>query len=270
MIVLPQDWLERWKGEDVFERLFSLQGRVYKDKDGRRTLRFSLEGQGFFAKLHTGVGWKEIIKEILQLRMPVLGAQNEWRAIKRLDGAGIQTTPLVGYGRRGLNPARIQSFVVTRELANTVSLETFCRDWAESPPPYELKKALITEVARITRTLHENGMNHRDLYICHFLLDISEGEKDVQPAGNVYLVDLHRVQVRERVPMRWIVKDIASLWFSSMDLGLTRRDLLRFVREYRNVPLKRTLKEEKSFWRRVRKRGEALYRKYQRKYADSC
>jgi heptose I phosphotransferase len=35
--------------------------------------------------------------------------------------------PLAGYGKRGINPAKIQSFVITEELTNTASLEDFCR-----------------------------------------------------------------------------------------------------------------------------------------------
>jgi hypothetical protein len=59
--------------------------------------------------------------------------------------------------------------------------------------------------------------------------------------------------------MRWRVKDIGGLYYSSMDIGLTERDLLRFVRKYRNKPLKETLNKDKRFWRQVRKRGNALY-----------
>jgi len=266
MLVLPKAWLERWDGKDTFEQLFALEGRVYKEQQGRKTLRFTLDGKHYFAKLHNGVGWKEIIKYLLQLRLPVLGAQNEWRAIQRLEQLGIKTMRLLGYGKRGWNPARLQSFVITEELANTLSLEKFCCDWPMSPPSYALKRALITKVAEIARTLHEHGINHRDFYICHFLLDISAGVERIDPRHlNLYLIDLHRMQIRRRIPWRWRVKDIAALYFSSMHIGLTSRDLLRFIRVYRNKPLRASLSEDKVFWWHVRRRGIALYRKTHKK-----
>jgi hypothetical protein len=76
----------------------------------------------------------------------------------------------------------------------------------------------------------------------------------------LFLIDLHRVQIRRNTPMRWRVKDIAGLYFSSMDIGLTQRDLLRFIRLYRNKPLKVSLREDRVFWRRVTRRGISLYR----------
>ena len=39
----------------------------------------------------------------------------------------------------------------------------------------------------------------------------------------LYLIDLHRMQLRRKTPSRWIVKDIAGLYYSSMDIGLTKR-----------------------------------------------
>ncbi|MCK4487245.1 MAG: lipopolysaccharide core heptose(I) kinase RfaP [Desulfobacterales bacterium] len=266
MLVLPRAWIERWDGKDIFGQLFALEGRVYKEQQGRKTLRFALDGKHYFAKLHHGVGWKEIIKYLLQFRLPVLGAQNEWRAIQRLEQLGIKTMRLVGYGKRGWNPAQFQSFVITEELANTLSLEKFCHDWRTSPPSYALKRALITEVAKIARTLHEHGINHRDFYICHFLLDISEGRETIDLNHlNLYLIDLHRMQIRRRIPRRWRVKDIGSLYFSSMDVGLTKRDLLRFIRVYRNKPLRTCIDEDKVFWWQVRRRGIGLYREFFKK-----
>ncbi len=262
MIVLPKTWIERWQARNSFDQLFSIDGKIYREQDGRKTLRFKLNGKNYFAKLHYGVGWKEIIKNFLQLRLPIICAQNEWRAIQRLEQLGIKTMRLVGYGKKGWNPAHLKSFVITEELTNTISLEDFCRDWPTSPPSYSLKRALITEVAKIARTIHEHGINHRDFYICHFLLDISAGRKRIDPSQlKIYLIDLHRMQIRRRIPRHWRVKDIGSLYFSSMDIGLTKRDLFRFIRIYSNKPLRLFISEDRAFWQQVKKRGIAIYRK---------
>ena len=159
------------EGVLAMDYLLSLQGEIYRQQPGRRTLRFQCDGRGYFLKAHEGVGWREIFKNLFSLRLPVIGARNEWRAIRRLDALGVDTMRLVGYGRKGLNPARQRSFVVTEELANTISLEDFCREWPTNPPPLTVKRALLNRVADMARTLHANGVNHRDFYICHFLLD---------------------------------------------------------------------------------------------------
>lgn len=63
----------------------------------------------------------------------------------------------VAYGERGANPADQHSFIVTEELAPTVSLEDFSIDWIKQPPEPALKRALIAEVARMTGTMHRAG-----------------------------------------------------------------------------------------------------------------
>lgn len=266
MIKVPESWVERWQNQDLFEQIFALEGEIYRNKDGRKTLRFALDGKYYFAKLHKGVGWHTIIKYLLQLRLPVLSAENEWKAIQRLENLGIHTMRLVAYGKKGRNPASLHSFVITEELTKTESLENFCRTWPTLKTDYALKRALITEVAKIARKLHGNGMNHRDFYICHFLLDISGGKERIDPSNlTLYLIDLHRVQIRRRVPWRWRVKDIAGLYFSSMDIGLTRYDFLRFIRIYCDKPLKMSIRENKFFWWWVRRRAFSLYRKINEK-----
>jgi len=266
MLVIPKDWERRWKGKDAFEQIFALDGTVRKEKRDHKILRVSLEGKNYYVKLHQGVGWREIIGNLARFRLPVLGAENEWRAIRRLHEVGIETMRLAGYGKRGWNPARRRSFVITEELGQTISLEDFCRDWKTSPPPYALKRALITKVAQVARTLHEHGINHRDLYLCHFLLDTSAGQESISSDSiSLYLIDLHRVQIRRKVPKRWRIKDIASLYFSSMEIGLSRRDLLRFVRVYEEKPLREALKGNRIFWWRVKRRGASLYKKGLRK-----
>ncbi|MBW1801153.1 MAG: lipopolysaccharide core heptose(I) kinase RfaP [Deltaproteobacteria bacterium] len=268
VIVLPNDWIEHFEGRDIFDRIFGLKGEVYREQPGRKTLRFAFQGRHYFAKIHEGIGSKEMIKNLLQFRLPVLGAENEWRAIKRLDQLGINTTPLVGYGKRGKNPVKIQSFVITKEITNTISLEDFCRDWPDSPPDHDLKRALITLVAEIARTVHENGLNHRDFYICHLLLDISAGiDKLDHRHLIIYLIDLHRMQIRRRITRRSRLKDLAALCFSSMDIGLTDRDLLRFIRVYKDQPLRKCLLRDRFFWWQVKRRANGLYGKFLKKNA---
>lgn len=226
----------------------------------RKTLRFVAGSNAYFIKIHTGVGWQEIFKNLLQGQLPVLGARNEYIALERLNELGVETMTVAGYGCRGVNPASYQSFVVTDELPKTVTLEDFCQEWVDSPPSPALKRQLIGRIAQIARTMHGNGINHRDFYICHFNIATDSVRKDDL---HLYLMDLHRAQIRRKTPERWIVKDIAGIYFSSMDLGLTCRDRLRFMRIYKDKPLRYILTEEGRFWSRVRTKADKLYAKHQ-------
>ena len=254
---------QAWAGRDVFDVVRQQQGEIYRDKEGRRTLRFELNGRAYFLKLHQGVGWAEVIKNLVTLRLPVVGATNEWLAINRLHDIGVATMTAVGFGQRGINPATQLSFLITDELTDTVSLEDLCATWPQQPPPRALKMALIAEVARIARVLHANGINHRDFYLCHFLVDVRNGVQNLAPDNlTLYVVDLHRAQLRAKTPLRWVTKDIGGLYYSTHDIGLTRRDILRFMARYKNKPLRQTLREDAGFWRACKARAVQIYVRY--------
>lgn len=262
MIWLRDDIRALFPGEDAFDRILALQGEVFRELAGRRTLRFCVGERSYFAKLHFGVGWGEIFKNLWRLRQPVLGAGQEWRAIQRFEALGVETMTLAAYGERGGNPARRESFVITDELVNTISLEDLSRNWRSAPPATGFKRALIARVAEIARTLHENGVNHRDFYLCHFLLEQITGTAGQGGAApKLHVIDLHRVQIRCRTPKRWVIKDLAGLFFSSLDIGLTSRDVYRFLRHYRRRSLREIFSRESGFWSRVARRAVRLYQR---------
>ena len=246
--------------QSLFAQIMTLRGEVYRELENRRTQRIVLKKQNYFLKQHFGVGWKEIFKNIFQLRLPIVSAKNEWLALQKLEQLGIPVAKIAGYGAQGLNPATRQSFLLTHEIEPHVSLEDFCRDWKKNPPSFRLKQKILKEIARIARVMHTNGVNHRDFYLCHFLMDLEALHS--QEKIHLTVIDLHRAQIRRKVPERWLIKDLAGLYFSSKDAGLTQRDLLRFIKEYRNQPLAISLAGEKAFWQRIKKRGNKLYQRH--------
>ncbi len=264
-LMLLEPFKSLWHGEDPFVEVERLDGQVYRELEGRRTLRTEVGGQGYFVKIHRGIGWAEIAKNLLTAKAPVLGAGQEWRAIQRLHEVGVPTMIAVAYGERGANPASQHSFIITEELAPTVSLEDFTANWLEQPPAPSLKRALIAEVARMAGTMHRAGVNHRDFYICHFLLHT---DKPVTASDfRLSLIDLHRAQVRTTTPSRWRNKDLAGLYFSAIEIGLTRGDKLRFLREYFQRPLREILRDEAALLSWLEGKAERLYRRKQR-YGD--
>lgn len=254
-VVLRDELAEQWTPANAFERVRQIEGPPVRAKEGRRTLRFELAGRAYYLKHHRGVGWAEVFKSWSSLRAPVTSARNEWEAMNLLKQLNLLTLDPVAYGNRGLNPARQESFLITRELTGTESLEDLVKDWTNQRPAFSFRRALIDAVAEITRTIHQNGINHRDLYLCHFLLAQDSAPREPR----VYLVDLHRAQLRKRVPRRWLVKDLASIYFSSLDIGLDRKDVLRFLRRYFDGSLREVLNRERDLLMAVQRRALQLY-----------
>ena len=64
------------------------------------------------------------------------------------------------------------------------------------------------------------------------------------------------------------MRDVSGLHYSSMDLGLTKRDLIRFIATYENISNRQaleTLQDNDSFWRDVQSRAHNLYRSEERR-----
>jgi len=265
IVDLSPEFEAAWRGRDPFDAAFALEGEVFRKIKSRRTFRFELNGNGYFAKLHRGVGWREIVKNLLMGKRPVLGARNEYEALALLHRVGVDTMTARAYGCRGGNPAKLDSFLITAELKDMTSLEDLCRDWPKNPPPPRFRQALTRRLSSMAKTMHGAGLNHRDCYLCHFLLDNATREDELP---RLYVIDLHRAEIRSRIPYRYRVKDVAGLYFSSMDIGLTRRDRFRFMKIYSGKTLRETLRDDGAFWRDVDFTALKLYRKESRKQAD--
>ncbi|MBQ11642.1 MAG: lipopolysaccharide core heptose(I) kinase RfaP [Planctomyces sp.] len=246
-----------------FSRIGDREVRSFKN---RSTRRFEREGQGFYIKSHSAIGWWAILKEWLHFRRPEIGARPEWLALQAADALGIRVPEVVAFGEEGRNDASQRSFLVTREVAPAISLEELFSGGNRQQVTPATRRRLIRGVAEIARRLHCGGLNHRDFYLCHFLLDQSPGEDD----PGLTLIDLHRVQQRKRVPRRWLVKDVAGLYFSALDLDLSLRERLLFIACYTRRPLREVLGRDGAFWRVVSRRAHRLYRKVHGRKAGSA
>ncbi len=251
-----------------FKEWMDLNGEVFRSTQNRETLHVVKNGKGYFIKKHFGVGWRELWKNILQLRLPVFDANCEYKAIQKLEKLNVPTMTVAAYGQQGRNPITRQSFILVDELTNILSLEDVALQHPELINNLLFRRKVIMTLAQTTRKLHQNGVNHRDYYLCHFLLakdslaQLQQGS--FEPL--MHLIDLHRVQIRAKTPMRWRVKDVAGLYFSAMDAGLTPRDVWRFLRHYFALPIKTIQKRYGKFLQQAQKRAEKLYYKHHYKH----
>ena len=253
--------------QDIFPRswsvddFLSIEGEVVKQVVvERKTFSFERHGRSFFLKAHFGVGWKEIWKNLLQLRLPVLGARNEWEGIRALKRLSIPTMKVAAFGQEGRNPARMKSFIITDALQYTEDLESWLPTLTENYGHHvvlPLKWSIIRDVALISRKLHSNGINHRDFYLCHLRIDLSSVAQEAEQP-RIYVMDLHRVAIRRQTPSRWVIKDIAGLLYSALHaprkINLTRNDFLRFVSVYDDLCWRQSLIKNRYFWQKVLRR----------------
>ena len=135
-------------------------------------------------------------------------AEDEVKAINLLRDAGIATVPLVGWGRTDEGQGG-RSFVITEDLAGYRDSEKALRDGL----PFDL---LLQPSANLAAQLHEAGLHHRDLYLCHFFVRASG-----DPGSSVDLRLIDAARVAKTTPLtrwRWIIKDLAQFWYSTTQI----------------------------------------------------
>jgi heptose I phosphotransferase len=250
---------------DQFDAILRLNGETFREQKNRRTFRSTIGGRSYFVKIHGPTSWREILKNASRGRWPVLTAKPEMNAIRQLEKLGIQTVRAAGFGCRGRFPHALESFIITEELHDMIHLSELPELISHSTIPaaqsFHLKRQITLELARISRILHTNGLNHRDYYLNHFMLknrEWSQWRRDDNVT--LHLIDLHRMQIRTRTPRRWAIKDISGLLFSAFDASLTTTDCVRFLNQYWNEDWRARWRQSQSWRAQVLRRAISLYR----------
>lgn len=255
-------FFSRGSDDERFDCIIALEGETFREHKHRRTVKVDLDGRNWFLKVHGHTTWAEILKNALRLRWPTLDARPEVQAINRLTELGIPTMEIGGWGVRGRWPHRVESFLFTRSLEGFRHLDEVVREarqWSEVHKR-RFHRAMIDEIAIVSRAMHTNGVNHRDYYLCHFMLPDRDWAQ-WQPSDplRLHVIDLHRAQVRRRAPWPAVAKDLSGLLFSALDADLSLTDLWRFLRLYWGANWKQRVRQSRLFLRYVRWRALKLY-----------
>lgn len=238
--------------QDTFVQIMHKQGEYFRNLPRRKTLRVSEQGQQFFIKQHFAIGWREIIKNLCSGKWPIIGAATEVAAIRKLTELGIATTPLVKFEQSGCWPWSQQSYLITQDLGHIVSLDHW---FADSHSQTE-RDAVIEKMAHIVGQLHAQAIYHQDLYLCHFCLPAQQPVSQAELA----LIDLHRCRLLSKANYRAAVKDLAALYFSTMDVSFSQSDWQRFVQAYqRQAP---AFVQQPEFWQAITQRAQQLHKKF--------
>ena len=220
---------------DIFSKIMKLAGDNKRFIDRRQTIRVVIDGAAYFLKKHKGLGWHEISKNLISLKRPTLGARTEWEGIQTLETLGISTLSPVAFGERGINPAEIHSFLMTRELECMVKLSVIHQKFETlSEAQIELiRSELIVAVAKVAKRFHKAGCVHSDFYLCHFLVkDRDWSQFKAGDALDLHLIDLHRMRQYRKIPRSKQVKEIGALFYSATHLGLTEAEKQLFIENY--------------------------------------
>lgn len=242
--------------KSVFEALFALTGEVYRQTESRRTLRCEIAGRGYFAKLHAGPGWRDMVTSWVSLKRPI-GARDEYEACSRLADADVLAPRVAAFGECRAGPGRRRSVVVCDALDGFVSLEEIANDWTGNPRAMVVKRRLLAAAAELAARMHAAQVFHRDFYLCHLLANAAKlADGDVELA----VIDLHRARLtaRDGAIRDSRVRDLAALYYSADAVPLTRTDIARFVTAYSGQPPAHALRAQHRFWAAVRTRADRL------------
>jgi heptose I phosphotransferase len=198
-----------------------------------------------YLKRHYRLPWKARLAATINPARPHSPAASEWTHLERARALGVEVPEVVAAGEQIGPLASLRSFLMVAELTGCEALNEALPKLAARLDRREfdvLKRRAIAEVARITAALHSAHCFHKDLYLCHFFLDLDRLERLGRPS-RIVLIDLHRLGVHRILHDWWRSKDLGQLLFSTFGVdGIDDRDRLRFWCYYKrqtSVPFAR-------------------------------
>ena len=146
-----QNIKELFSEGDVYDIAKNIQGKIFREAANRVTKEFTHNGISYFIKFHEGIGWAEVFKNLLKIRLPTIGAKTEWKAINKLRELDIDCPEVAAVCYKGINPANSQSFIVTKSLVNTISLEDALKQKSFRHWDRKQKESLLKRLLRFLK-----------------------------------------------------------------------------------------------------------------------
>lgn len=202
----------------------------------RQTLRTSLpDGTSIYVKRYPQ------LRSRLFSKAPT-PARREWLALQFLAQAGAPTIRALALLEERDGKQVRRAALISLGLDAPRTLEEIVLAAGLVPAR---RQGMARELARITRQMHDAGVNHRDYYLVHIR---------VGPQDRLYITDLNRADLRKVVPERWIVKDLAALHFSAPAGAVSLADRARFMRAYTG----KRLRESRALIRAILRKAERM------------
>ncbi len=162
----------------------------------------------------------------------------ECKGLQLVKDLGIRVPNVVAAGK---------GYFLSEEVEGSRSVEDFLESLGAHQP---VPRALLESVAQTVKRLHDAKIAHKDLYLGHLFWDERERQ--------ITLIDLARARRHRIFFLRWRIKDLASLLFSSSLLKRPMRDKIHFFKMYRNCGRLRTM--DKWMLRLVQRKAQRIAR----------
>jgi hypothetical protein len=145
-------------------------------------------------------------------------AELEAEGYQLLKERGIPSAEVAAWGT--LEDGR--SFIATEDLAGFSPADKL----VEGGFPFH---RVLVPTADLAARLHGAGLHHRDLYLCHFMVRFSQSG-----SAEIRLIDAARVRALPGAltRRRWIVKDLAQFWYSTLTLNVSDLQRIEWLRRY--------------------------------------
>jgi hypothetical protein len=156
-------------------------------------------------------------------------ADQEMAGYRLLQQARIPAAPIIAHGHR----ADGSSFIILEDLAGHTPADKLL----EQGFPFE---KLLSATADLAALLHHSNLHHRDLYLCHFMIKPAANSAGADKV-DAKLIDMARVTRLKSIftRRRWIVKDLAQFWYSTLSLPVTDEQRIQWLTRYaqmREIP----------------------------------
>ncbi|MDD7983423.1 lipopolysaccharide kinase InaA family protein [Lentisphaera marina] len=240
-----RDYREKLIGVGLlsFKDFFFCKGlTAMREVPGRLTVSVQFEDEMIYLKRH----WKK--SSPTRKSGPHFEAITEWDNTQALHKDHINVPVPMAYGIGKIGGEAV-SFYISKEVKG-VQGDHFLRDHKLLD---QKRKDFWSQLGVFAKEFHSKGYNHRDFYLCHIFVDVS-GDKNL-----FSLIDLQRVQKRNKFRRRWIVKDLGQLFYSFPD-SVSQSDKMRFFKAYRGA--KKLSSSDKKLLQHVMQRVERMKSKH--------
>ncbi len=254
-----------------FAAFFHYQGgEPVKRIPDRTVTRITLgQGESFFLKRH-------LLETRRSWRQPLLGrgagdgelseGAGEFGNYALFRQRGLATAVPVAMGEREVAGAGMESFLLTRDFAPLVSLETIIRQTPHllaGPENRERRRHVLLAAADYARRMHQSGVNHLDFNATHILLDPTIMGQGSRPQAAVF--DLQRVASNIMASWRWPVKTLAELNFTLPRALFDEDDRLFMLAIY--LGKERLAVQDRLLWRAIVAKTDKIERHTLKRWA---
>src|SRR6056300_193589 len=240
-----------------FSTLFNVEGKIIRSGANRETLEFLFKNKRYFIKRFSNGSFLQNFLNKLGVVKDISDARNEYNAYHFLKEIRVETPNLVCYG----NEKKLfsnRSFVISEKIENFEQLDLFFSKAKYHKYQKNYQDQIYKKIVQIINKLHQNGIVHHDLYLCHFLLDLDslKNKKNIK----IYLIDFHRLQKNKRISSRRQIKELGDLIFSIKFFGNEEIFQKILFTSYYNKNFIDTYKSN------IEQRANLMLEKYKNKY----